>query len=172
MRVFVTPADLHDLVRDTYGTDRWLRDLNRLAGGTTKGVYRLTLDDGTTVLLYRWAAEENFWPARTGLDVGPFQAHAGRDGFARCHAILRDLGVRVPEMVFLGPDRALVEDIRGGTLEELLERDPVAGREATNRLGGMLRTMHRHRSATFGFPGTPAGFARQRGLNSLVPTTC
>ena len=168
MRAFVTPADLHDLVRDTYGTDRRLRDLSRLPGGTTKGVYRLTLDDETTVLLYRWAPEENFWPARTGLDVGPFQADPGRDGFARCHALLRDLDVRVPEVVFLGPDRALVEDIRGGTLEALRERDRAAGAEALSRLGALLRTMHSHRSPTFGFPGTPAGFARQRGLNSLV----
>jgi hypothetical protein len=35
------------------------------------------------VLLYRWAAEENFWPAQTGLDFGPFQNDAGRDGFLR-----------------------------------------------------------------------------------------
>ncbi|GAA3343986.1 phosphotransferase [Amorphoplanes nipponensis] len=169
MRAFVSAADLHDLVRDTYGTDRRLRELTRLAGGSTKGVYRLTLDDDTTVLLYRWAAEENFWPARTGLDVGPFRADPGRDGFARCHGLLRDLGVRVPEVVFLGPDRALVEDVRGGTLEALLERDPVAGRAAVGRLGETLRIMHSHRSSSFGFPGgTPAGFALRRGLNSLV----
>jgi hypothetical protein len=169
MRAFVSAVDLHDLVRDTYGTDRRLRELTRLAGGSTKGVYRLTLDDGSTVLLYRWAAEENFWPAQTGLDFGPFQNDAGRDGFVRCHALLRDLGVRVPEIVVMGADRALVEDIRGGTLEALLERDPAAGREALGRLGELLRTMHSHLSPTFGFPaGTPAGFALQRGLNSLV----
>ncbi|WP_433723485.1 phosphotransferase [Actinoplanes sp. CA-051413] len=169
MRAFVTPEDLQDLVRDTYGTDRRLRELSRLAGGTTKGVYRLTLDDGSTVLLYRWAAEENFWPAQTGLDVGPFQADAGRDGFVRCHKLLRDLGVRVPEIVRMGPDRALVEDVRGGTLEALLERDPAAGREALGRLAEMLRTMHSHQAPSFGFLGeTPARFAWQRGLNSLV----
>jgi hypothetical protein len=169
VRAFVTPADLQNLVRDTYGTDRRLRELSRLAGGTTKGVYRLTLDDGSTVLLYRWAAEENFWPAQTGLDVGPFQADAGRDGFVGCHKLLRDLGVRVPEIVMMGPDRALVEDVRGGTLEALLERDPAAGRETLGRLAEMLRTMHSHQAPSFGFPGeTPAGFARQRGLNSLV----
>jgi hypothetical protein len=169
MRTFVTEADLQGLVRDTYGADRRLRELTRLAGGTTKGVYRLTLDDGSTVLLYRWADDENFWPPQTGLDFGPFQADAGRDGFVRSHALLRDLGVRVPEIVVLGPDRALVEDIRGGSLEELLRRDPPAGHEALARLGGMLHTMHTHTSPSFGFPGqTPAGFALQRGLNSLV----
>src|SRR6187549_3797654 len=130
MRAFVTAADLHDLVRDTYGTDRRLHEVTRLTGGTTKGVYRLTLDDGSTVLLYRWAAEENFWPAQTGLDFGPFQNDAGRDGFLRCHTLLHDLGVRVPEIVVMGPDRALVEDVRGGTLEALLDRDPAAGRQA------------------------------------------
>ena len=169
MRAFVTAEDLQDLVRDTYGTDRRLRELSRLAGGTTKGVYRLTLDDGSTVLLYRWAAGENFWPAQTGLDVGPFQADPGRDGFARCHALLHDLGVRVPEIVALGPDRALVEDVRGGTLEALLQRDAVTGREVLGRLGEMLRTMHSELAPSFGFPGeTPAGFALRRGLNSLV----
>ena len=169
MRAFVTEADLRDLVQDTYGTDRRLRKLTRLAGGSTKGVYRLTLDDGSTVLLYRWAAEENFWPARTGLDVGPFGGGGGPAELARAHALFRDIGVRVPEIVALGPDRALVEEIRGGTLDELLERDPAAGREALRRLGEMLRTMHTHLAPSFGFPGqTPAGFALQRGLNSLA----
>jgi hypothetical protein len=169
MRAFVTAADLHDLIRDTYGTDRRLRELTRLTGGSTKGVYRLTLDDGSTVLLYRWAAEENFWPAQTGLDFGPFQNDAGRDGFLRCHTLLRDLGVRVPEIVVMGPDRALVEDVRGGTLEALLDRDPATGRQALAQLGELLHTMHSHQSTTFGFPAdTPAGFALQRGRNSLV----
>ncbi len=169
MRSFVTAEDLHDLVRDAYGTDRRLSGLTRLAGGTTKGVYRLTFDDGSTVLLYRWAADENFWPSRTGLDGGPFRADAGRDGFVRCHALLKGLGVRVPEIVVLGPDRALVEDVRGGTLEALLTHDAAAGREALGRLGDMLRTMHSHQAPSFGFPGeTPAGFARQRGLSALV----
>jgi hypothetical protein len=67
------------------------------------------------------AADENFWPAQTGLDIGPFAAGPARDGFVRSHAVLRKLGVRVPEIV------------------------------------------------TMGFPDeTPAGFALQRGLNSLA----
>lgn len=168
MRTFVSEADLHDLVHATYGADRRLRELTRLPGGTSKGVYRLTLDDGSTVLLYRWTADENFWPAQTGLSVGPFDADTGRDGFVRAYAVLRGLGVRVPEIVAMGPDQALVEEIRGGSLEALLERDAVAGGEALGRLGEMLRTMHSHTSDSFGFPGeTPAGFALRRGLNSL-----
>jgi hypothetical protein len=168
MRTFASEADLHDLLRDTYGTDRRLRDLTRLAGGSSKGVYRLTLDDGSTVLLYRWTADEDFWPAQTGLDVGPFAAGPGRDGFTRAHAVLSGLDVRVPEIVAMGADRALVEDIRGGSLEELLESDPAAGGEALGRLGEMLRTMHSHISPSFGFTdGTPASFALRRGLNSL-----
>jgi hypothetical protein len=169
MRSFVSAADLQDLVRDTYGSDRRLRELTRLPGGSTKGVYRLTLDDGSTVLLYHWAAAENFWPAGTGLDFGPFLGNAGPADLARAHALFHGIGVRVPEIVALAPDRALVEDIRGGTLDELLLRDPAAGQEALRRLGEMLRTMHTHQEPSFGFPGeTPAGFALQRGLNSLV----
>jgi hypothetical protein len=169
MRAFVTAADLQDLVRDTYGPGRRLRELTRLPGGSTKGVYRLTLDDASTVLLYRWAAEENFWPAQTGLDVGPFLADAGRDDFIRAHTLLSELRVRVPAIVALRADRALVEEIRGGTLQDLLARDPVAGRTALARLAGMLHEMHSHLSPTFGFPGqTPAGFALQRGVNSLA----
>src|SRR5687768_7551756 len=169
MRAYVSADDLQDLVRDTYGTDRRLRELTRLAGGSTKGVYRLTLDDGSTVLLYRWADDENFWPAQTGLDFGPFLSNGGPDDLARAHALFRGIGVRVPEIVALAPDRALVEDIRGGSLEDLLENDPAAGHEALHRLGEMLRTMHTHRADSFGFPGeTPAGFILQRGLNSLA----
>ncbi len=169
MRSYVSAADVHDLVQDTYGGARRLRDLSRIAGGTTKGVYRITLDDGSTVLLYRWATDENFWPAETGLDFGPFRGRTGPDDLARAHALFREAGVRVPEIVALAPGRALVEDIPGGSLEELLQRDPAAGHEALRALGEMLRKMHAHQAPSFGFPGeTPAGFARQRGLNSLV----
>jgi len=169
MRAFVTPEDLTSLIEETYGPGRKLRELTRLTGGSTKGVYRITLDDDSTVLLYRWAADENFWPASSDLDVGPFVPDSGRDGFVRCHAQLRTLGVRVPKIVRMGADRALVEDIRGGTLEALLDSDPPAGRAVLTRLGETLRTMHTHTTSSFPYPGeTPEGFAHQRGLRSLA----
>ena len=61
-RALVKPDDLHDLVADQLGADRRLVALDRLTGGSKKGVYRLELDDGATVMLYVWAAGENYWP--------------------------------------------------------------------------------------------------------------
>jgi hypothetical protein len=44
-----------------------------LAGGSKKGVYRLTLDDGVTAVLYMWSEAENYWPVRAGQEVAyPF----------------------------------------------------------------------------------------------------
>jgi hypothetical protein len=56
-RVFLRPDDLRDLVAEHFGADRRLAGLDRLTGGSKKGVYRLRLDDQTTVILYIWAGQ-------------------------------------------------------------------------------------------------------------------
>jgi hypothetical protein len=57
-RPFLQPGDLHDFVAEQFGARRRLTALDRLTGGTKKGVYRLTLNDATTAVLYVWAAGE------------------------------------------------------------------------------------------------------------------
>lgn len=148
MRSFLTLDDLTPLLAGTFGA-RPVADLRRLAGGSCKGVYRLAFADGGTALAYRWHADENFWPARIAIDVGPFVADPGRAVFLEKHALLSGLGVRVPRILALAPDAeiALIEDVRGGTLDDLLERDPAAGHEVLARLRAMLHTMHAHTSA-------------------------
>jgi hypothetical protein len=51
-RKFVTPDDLTDLVRAQVGSDRRVVDIERFTTGSNKGVYRLTLDDASTIVLY------------------------------------------------------------------------------------------------------------------------
>jgi aminoglycoside/choline kinase family phosphotransferase len=141
VRNFLSSDDLIDPVRAAFGSDRRPRSVTRLEGGTTKGVYRVMLDDGTTTLAYRWHPDENFWPAQTVLNVGPFVADAGRASFVERNRLLTGLGVRVPKLCYApeSGDLALVEDLPGGTLEALLERDPAAGHAALERLASMLR---------------------------------
>jgi Phosphotransferase enzyme family len=170
MRTFLTRDDLTGIARVAFPA-RALREVTRLTGGSVKGVYRLRFDDGFTCLAYRWHADENFWPAQTFFDVGPFVGHGSRETFVERHAVLTGLGVRVPEIFEIDEtaDLALVEDVRGGTLQALLERDAAAGREVLARLGETLRTMHTHTSAGFGFPGrTVQDFILERGRRSLV----
>ena len=70
---------------------------------------------------------------------------------------LTEAGVRVP-LVYLTDgsralypaDIALVEDVRGGTLEELLAADPAAAAPVMARLGEMLRSMWGQRAARVG----------------------
>jgi hypothetical protein len=50
----VTREDLAAVPRAALGSDRKVKGVTRLAGGTTKGVYRLTVDDDTTVIAYLW----------------------------------------------------------------------------------------------------------------------
>ncbi|MFI6479189.1 aminoglycoside phosphotransferase family protein [Nonomuraea sp. NPDC050663] len=98
----------------------------RLRGGSKKGVYRLTLDSGTTLIAYRWDAAEDYWPAATPGD-GPFDHASALDLFLAAHHRLTTLGVRCPRLLDVFPDAhvALVEDLPGGTLEALMETDPA-----------------------------------------------
>ncbi|MET8148143.1 phosphotransferase family protein [Actinoplanes sp. NPDC049668] len=152
-RVFLAADDLRDLVADQLGTDRRLAALDRLTGGTKKGVYRLRLDDRTTVILYVWAADENYRPPSPTIPDDPFTDASGADLFAAAHAALTAAGVRVPHLLmldcsarYLGADIALVEDVGGLTLETLMERDPAAAAAPLSSLGDALKRMH----TTFG----------------------
>jgi aminoglycoside phosphotransferase (APT) family kinase protein len=162
-REFVRPEDLHDLVAAEFGTDRHLTTLDRLTGGSKKGVYRLGLDDGTTVVLYVWAAGENYWPPSPVVPDDPFTDASGADLFAVAHAALTAADVPVPRLHHLDrtgrhldADLALVEDVGGVRLETLLEEDPAAAAAPLATLGAALRRMHTTLGPHWGrLPGAP-----------------
>ncbi|MFI5836271.1 phosphotransferase family protein [Micromonospora sp. NPDC051300] len=152
-RIFLRPDDVRDLVRDRLGADRRVTALDRLTGGTRKGVYRIGLDDFSTVILYVWSPRENYWPEAETVPDDPFTEASGPELFAVNHAALTAAGVRVPHLIARDPaghhldaDVALVEDAGGVTLEALLARHPDRAGEPLARLGDALRRMH----TTFG----------------------
>ncbi|GIF24423.1 hypothetical protein BJ973_007902 [Actinoplanes tereljensis] len=163
MRDFLGIDDVHELIPGLGAVD-----LTRLAGGTKKGVYRVRLGDGGTVILYRWAAEENYWPPVGTVPDDPFTGEAGIAEFAANHAALRDAGVRVPELLRLDHDGAfaLVEDAGAESLERLMERDPAAAAAPLAELGAALRRMHAGVTAHYG-PPTPAA-GPQRPAEDMV----
>jgi hypothetical protein len=150
--------------------DQWLRrslgsspvaGVERLAGGSKKGVYRVSLDDGTTVVLYSWDGSENYWPD-AGLDpADPFAEASGAALFRDGHDALRDLRVGVPQLLAFddagagaGADlpfaAAVVEDIAGGSLETHLACDPHRAAPALGRLGEALERLHSSRRDDIG----------------------
>ncbi|MGR6320395.1 phosphotransferase [Micromonospora soli] len=145
---------LDAVVRQVYGGTRAPRDVTRLAGGTKKGVYRLTLDDGTSCVLHRWDDTEDWWPATDQDADGPFAAATGLDLFVAAHAELTDAGVRVPEILLLDPDGdlAVVEDVRGGSLEALHARDPGRAAPVLARLAELVRALHGRCGDRYGRP--------------------
>ncbi|MFF4893553.1 phosphotransferase family protein [Micromonospora chersina] len=152
-RTFLQPDDVHGLVAEQFGSDRRLTALDRLTGGSKKGVYRLRLDDQTSVMLYVWAAGENYWPPSPTVPDDPFTDASGADLFAANHAALTAASVRVPHLMmldrdghYLDADIALVEDAGALRLEALLERDPATTAAPLSALGDALRRMH----TTFG----------------------
>jgi aminoglycoside phosphotransferase (APT) family kinase protein len=156
-REFLRPDDLRDLVTDQCGADRRLAGLDRLTGGSKKGVYRLRLDDRTTVILYVWADGENYWPPAPAVPDDPFTDASGADLFAAAHAALTAAGVRTPRLLMidrdgrhLRADIALVEDVGGVTLEALMEQDPAAAAAPLAALGDALRRMHTTLSPHYG----------------------
>jgi hypothetical protein len=73
------------------GCGRRLEAVQRLLGGTTKGVYRLTMDDAMTVIAYLWKYSWNCWPITDhadpffpGIGLGLFEgARGGTRGWGR-----------------------------------------------------------------------------------------
>ena len=128
------------------------QSMERVGGGTRKGVYRLTFDDGSTAIAYSWAPAENYWPQleNDGAHDDPFTAGVGFDLFQAAHARLAALGLRVPEIYATAHDLAVVEDFPRGTLEDLQEQDPQAAAPVLKRLDGALAEMRRYRAPAYG----------------------
>lgn len=146
--------DLAAATRAALGIGRELSAVTRLAGGTTKGVYRLTLDDATTAIAYLWEGSENYWPtAPNANDVAdPFSSGNDLDLFVTARARLASLGLRVPEVYLLDRERAyypadmaILEDFPGENLLAFWERDPVAAEPTLARLRAGLAAMRAHR---------------------------
>lgn len=140
---------------------RELVSVRRLRGGTKKGVYRLALDDSATCIAYVWNADEDYWPGSTDETWDELFGHAtGLSLFVAAHSELAELGIRVPRMIFLDGsgarvegEVAVLEDVRGGTLERLSEREPQRAGPVLARLGDAMQVMHQHQSARYGRPG-------------------
>ncbi|MEU4465030.1 phosphotransferase [Streptomyces sp. NPDC024017] len=153
----LTRADLAPLTRAALGPSRTLTGVERLRGGTKKGVYRLTLDDDSTAIAYVWSADEDYWdqPDPDPRDV--FSHGTGLGLFTAAHDRLVAAGVRTPRLLHadsththLPADAAVVEDMTGGSLEEALARDPEGAPEAMERMAELLATLHSRTGPRFG----------------------
>ncbi|MGW4469778.1 phosphotransferase [Nonomuraea sp. NPDC004354] len=149
--MFLERGDVSDLARSVFGASRRVAGVERLRGGSKKGVYRLLFDDGFAAILYLWSDDENYWPAAVD-DEGPFSHASGLRLFSAAHGLLEEVGVRVPRLYVADDsqsrfpaDLALVEDVRGGTLERRLDDDPQGG---TAILGKLARSLERMRQRT------------------------
>jgi hypothetical protein len=160
-RSFADVDSLRPVVRAAFGADRRLLGVERLAGGSKKGAYRLTMDGGGTVLAYTWSDAEDYWrgvlPEGTDDPADPFSHASGLTLFEAAASRLASVGVRVPELLLADrswtrypADVALVEDVTGGSLEELLDRDSAAAERPMSVLAGWLAAMAEVRSAYFG----------------------
>ncbi|MQY35007.1 hypothetical protein SRB17_29790 [Streptomyces sp. RB17] len=147
-----TVADLAPLARAALGRHRTLTAVNRLRGGSKKGVYRLRLDDGGTAIAYVWSADEDYWDQPDADPRDPFSHASGLDLFTAAHERLAAAGVRTPRLLHLDPEAsaAVVEDLAGGSLEEALRRDPDAAGPALRELAGALHALRGCRSAAHG----------------------
>ncbi len=150
-------TELRPLARASLGRD--LRAFERLTGGSKKGVYRLTFTDGRSAVLYVWSAEENYWPAGDAQE-DVFADASGLDLFRAAHDELAARGVPTPRLLwsdetheFLGADVAVVEDVRGGSLEERLAEGRAPG--ALDQLRSALEVMAGVRSSRMGKVGRP-----------------
>ena len=160
-RQHLTAADLAPLAREAVGGHRALLAATRLTGGTSKGVYRLAFDDGSTAIAYVWSPQEDYWAPPAADGAGTRSGATGLARFRSAHARLTDLGVRVPRLLLADGDAAhlpvsaaVVEDVTGGTLEDALRENPARGHAALERLAGMLAVM---RAAGEGHGPVPGG---------------
>jgi hypothetical protein len=160
-RQFADAESLRPVVRAVFGSGRRLRGVERLTGGSKKGAYRLTMDDDSSVLVYAWNDSEDYWqgvlPVGADDPADPLSHSSGFSLFEAAARRLESAGARCPEILFADRSRALypgdiavVEDVPGGSLETLLDKDPAAAGRPLSVLGGWLAGMAAVRSPALG----------------------
>ncbi|AJF69367.1 phosphotransferase family protein [Streptomyces vietnamensis] len=160
MRQFTDGEALSGIVHEALGAGARVVGVDRLRGGSKKGVYRVHTSGSraASVIVYSWAEAENFWPAAEAIDAAhPFAPASGLVPFLAAQRRLDRLGVRVPQVLLADDSRrrcpadvAVVEDVAGGTLEALLKTDPAHASHALSELAAMLDVMHQQHSRHYG----------------------
>ncbi len=158
---FADVDSLRPVIRAVFGRNQSLVSVERLAGGSKKGAYRLTMDDASTALVYAWDDSEDYWhgvlPDDADDPADPFSHASGLALFEAAARRLASAGVRCPEILFADGSRclypaeiAVVEDVGGGSLEVLLDTDPSAAQRPLSVLAEWLAAMASVRSPSFG----------------------
>jgi len=180
-RSVVTRHHLAAVARAALGAKRRLIGVSRLRGGSKKGVYRLTLDDDSTAIVYIWDDAENYWPITRADDVedhaDPFSHASGIDLFQAANRRLEALGIRTPRIHLTDrsknhypADIAVVEDVPGENLETRLRRDPCGTETTLARLSEALDVMRQHTGPGFGKVALidNGGVSRDRSCEQIV----
>jgi len=160
-RRFADAASLRPVVRAAFGRTCRLLRAERLAGGSKKGAYRLSLDNGGTVLVYAWNDSEDYWqdvlPDRADDPADPFSHTSGLALLEAAAQRLSAAGIRCPEILFTDRSRSLypadiavVEDVTGGDLQALLDNDPAAAERPLSVVADWLAAMAAVRSPSLG----------------------
>ena len=160
-RQFADAESLSPVVRAAFDGSRRLVNVERLAGGSKKGAYRLTMDDGGTALVYAWNDSEDYWqgvlPEAVDDPADPFSHSSGLPLLEAAARRLASAGVRCPGILLTDRSRtlypadiAVVEDVTGGSLETLLDKDPAAAERPLSVLAGWLAAMAAVRSPSLG----------------------
>lgn len=176
-RSFADAESLRPVVRAAFGRGRRLLKAERLDGGSKKGVYRLTMEDGRTALAYVWDESEDYWqgvlPEGADDPADPFSHASGLGLFEAAAHRLSAEGVRCSEILFTDRSRtlypadiAVVEDVTGGSLEALLETDPASAERPLSVLADWLTALSAVRSPVLG----KVAFADEGGRSSW--TSC
>ncbi|NEA20712.1 phosphotransferase family protein [Streptomyces halstedii] len=160
MRQFTDSEVLSEIVHEALGAEACVVGVDRLRGGSKKGVYRVHASEShaVSVIVYSWADAENFWPTAEAIDPAhPFAPASGLAPFLSAQRKLDGMGVRVPGVLLADDSRrrypadvAVVEDVAGDTLETLLKTDPARASDALSELAAMLDVMHQQHSQHYG----------------------
>jgi hypothetical protein len=170
-RQFLDRDTLAEFWRAALDASQRLARVERLPGGSKKGVYRLTAQDSSTVVLYVWDEAEDYWPGVGPDDPGdPFADANGLELFLAGNAALTAHDVRTPAVRLADATRtllpahfAVVEDVPGVSLETLLEDDPRGAEQTLRRLGDSLTRLHSVREIRIGKVAHAGGEARGDG---------
>lgn len=161
-RRFADAESLGPVIRTLFGRSCAVSHVQRLSGGSKKGVYRVTVDDDkVTVLVYVWSPAEDYWqgvlPEGSDDPADPFSHASGLDLFEAAAHRLITAGVRCPDLVLadhshtLYPgDIAVVEYVPGDNLERVLEQRPAAAQRPLRVLTDWLAAMQTCRAAVLG----------------------
>ncbi|MCR8844286.1 phosphotransferase [Paenibacillus sp. SC116] len=150
------PKDLQTHVKNIFGTEYVVANIENMHGGAQKAVYKVNCMNQFSFVLYVWDITINYFQQEIEKEQRS-EHHYSSQLFVQNYTFLHEVGIRVPYLYYVNQDRlrysfdfAFVEYIDAQPSDAFFQADRMTQHNIFTKTNDMLAAMHANTSCTYG----------------------